>query len=97
MVERDELLGALPDDSDAIVLHLEAGAVAAHGCLMPASYSGTTIDVVVRTQFLRDAVEAMPSTPVVIEASGPYEPLAVHPGDDDSRLHLVMPIKVPAG
>ena len=87
-----DAIAAVPRTGDVSVT-FAPGAVLIGETRVAASYEGSGVTLLVKAEFLTQALAGAAGPEIVIEASTSLRPLVVRSADSGTRVHLLMPIK----
>lgn len=86
-----DVIAAVPESGNVSVT-FTSGSVLIGQTRVVASYQGSGVTLLVKAEFLAQALASAAGPEVVLEASSSLRPLVVRSADSGTRVHLLMPI-----
>ena len=79
-----------------LIISANAAEVGDNTAKVDATVDGQTTTIAFNSRFIADALSSLTATEVALELGGPLAPGVVKIVGDDSYLHVVMPLRIPA-
>jgi len=85
-----------PGGQSPLVISANAAEVGDNTAKVDATVEGQTTTIAFNSRFVADALSSLTATEVTLELGGPLAPGVVKIVGDDTYLHVVMPLRIPA-